>query len=215
MHVATSIGPGMKSCTLSGFRPRRFRYNASSIIAGRSQPGCPAMKYGTRNSLLAGCGRLLVGTAGQTPRTIRSAACSSAATPRDRRARARPSAGRRCDVGDLANVLRALHGQVHANARGHQRLLHARLPPRGIEQFASAAHGRSPIAGRSSGAGSLAAGIFRVPRAASNSSPYMLAVGPPRSLTVPEKSGSSAHASDFRQDRRLAAALNDAALVNA
>ena len=38
MHVAMSIGPGIKSCTLSGFSPCRFRYNASRIIAGRSQP---------------------------------------------------------------------------------------------------------------------------------------------------------------------------------
>ena len=42
----------------------------------------------------------------------------------------------------------------------------------------------------------------------------MLAVGPPRSLIVPEKSGLLGHAADFGEDRLLAAALDDAALVD-
>ena len=79
---------------------------------------------------------------------------------------------------------------------------------------AAAAHDRSPIAGRWSGAGSFAGGIFREPRAREQFIPYILAVGPPRSLTVPEKSGSRLMRLDFGQDRRLAAALDDAALVN-
>ena len=115
-------------------------------------------------------------------------------------------------AGDVADVGRAAERQVHADARGHQRLLHARLPPRRLQQPDQRPMiGGQPRADRRPEAAQPPALLahFRL-RAA-----HLVHVGG-RAAEVADRAreaGLRGHAADFLQDRRLAAALDDAALV--
>ena len=95
-------------------------------------------------------------------------------------------------AGNLADEGRAAQGKVHANARGHQRLLHARLPPRGLQQLDQRPVVGRQHAGKSTACRQLSRRHLSRISGREQFMPYMLAVGPPRSLIVPEKSGDSA-----------------------
>ena len=114
---------------------------------------------------------------------------------------------------DLADIFGALHRQVHADARGHQRLLHARLQPRGFEQPQE----RSVI-GRQERADFRAKAAcppaffpcFR-PRTV-----HLIHIGR-RAAEVADRAGEVGllgHAANLCENRGLATALDDAALVD-
>ena len=135
MHVAMSIGPGMKSCTLSGFSPCRFRYKRQVDHRRQVAARMAGDEIGHEILLLSRRGRLAAKLPGEGLELF------------DRRLLHPPQhfgigmfggdlqQPARVMPGQLADVRRAAQGQVHADARGHQHLLHARLPPRRLQQF--------------------------------------------------------------------------------
>ena len=164
--------------------------------------------------LLSRGGRRLAETSAGSSRSSRSAASASAAGSPGRRAPGPPSAVRPCDAGPAPRCTPALRrARSMRTPGGHEDLLHAGLLPRDAHQTPSAARGPCPAGGRSSGTRQL---VRRQRRRISGRVQfiwYMLAVGPPRSLTTPENSGSARHAADLVEHRLPAAALNDPALV--
>ena len=101
---------------------------------------------------------------------------------------------------DLADVGRAAERQVHANARGHGRPLHARLLPHGLEQPDQRAVIGRQHWDRSPAKGSSPGGIFRASRAASNSCVHVRR----RAAQIADRAretGLTDQAADLGQDR--------------
>ena len=130
MHAAMSIGAGMKSWTLSGRCPVRFKIEGQLDRRRQVAARMAGDEIRDQMALLSRGGRgaaelLLEGGEGLDRRL------------RHQRQRRRIAVFRRdleqsagVMLGQFVDVLAAPQGEVHAHARRHEDLLHAGLPPR-------------------------------------------------------------------------------------